>query len=245
MRSRVCLAATLSLLAVLPNVVDARRIGLPRRGHRRRSDAGAFAVYPILARPSSHSYPEWGAAWWQWALSMPATGHPLAQTGEVDCSLGQPDGSKVWFLGATIGADVSVSRSCAIPANTALFFPIFSAECSDVEEEAWSGFTPAERATCAANHVDGASVFLTLDGQSIPIEDHRVPVEDFEYTVIEDDINGAAQVARGRVDTTAVGGADGWYALLKPLSPGAHTLHFGGSLADSSVDVTYTLQVLP
>jgi hypothetical protein len=148
----------------------------------------------------------------------------------------------VWFLGATIGADTSVSRSCAIPANTALFFPIFSAECSDVKEQVW---TTAERATCAANRVDGASVFLTLDEHSIPIEAHRVPVEDFEYTVIEDGITGAAQAARGRVDTTALGGADGWYALLKPLSPGTHTLHFGGSLAGSSVDVTYTLQVLP
>jgi hypothetical protein len=37
--------------------------------------------------------------------------------------------------------------------------------------------------------------------------------------------------------------ADGFYLMIAPLSPGDHTLNFGGASPDFSVDVTYHLHV--
>jgi hypothetical protein len=36
----------------------------------------------------------------------------------------------------------------------------------------------------------------------------------------------------------AISYADGWYGMLKPLSPGSHTVHFSGSTPPSEVDPT-------
>ena len=44
--------------------------------------------------------------------------------------------------------------------------------------------------------------------------------------------------------------SDGFFVLLKPLPPGTHTITFGGttpggSLGPLSIDVTYTINVVP
>ena len=37
--------------------------------------------------------------------------------------------------------------------------------------------------------------------------------------------------------------ADGYYLMLKPLSPGVHTLHFVGTIPGFSLDITYHLRI--
>ena len=37
--------------------------------------------------------------------------------------------------------------------------------------------------------------------------------------------------------------ANGYYVMLRPLSPGKHVLNFGGVLSEMSQAVTYTLTV--
>ena len=78
-------------------------------------------VLPPQSSPHGKTYGEWGAAWWEWAASIPADSNPLLdQTGE-SCHEGQS--GKVFFLAGTFG-ETGVVRECTIPTGTALFFPI-------------------------------------------------------------------------------------------------------------------------
>jgi hypothetical protein len=63
------------------------------------------------------------------------------------------------------------------------------------------------------------------------------------------DIYGYSHVPAGDWDKSV---ADGWYAMLEPLSPGAHTIHFDATIFDASSqqnvlvqDVTYYINVAP
>jgi hypothetical protein len=111
-------------------------------------------VLPPDSNPFGQTYGQWSAAWWQWALVIsvhnpPFTGlinHPLFVTSPSQdpagalCAVGQS--GNVWFLGGAFGAtthpsgNTNASRNCAVPANTALFFPIANAECSTAEGSA-------------------------------------------------------------------------------------------------------------
>ena len=95
---------------------------------------------PKVITPDSvaygRTYSEWSAAWWQWTLSIPASNHPLFDTG--DCSVGQS--GPVWFLGGKFCASNNpncgysdVVRSCSVPAGKALYIPILNAEWSSLE----------------------------------------------------------------------------------------------------------------
>src|SRR4051794_39319289 len=59
-------------------------------------------IYPINSKPLGHSYGEWAASFWQWALSIPADRNPLFDTtGEF---AGEGQSGPMWFLPGTFGA---------------------------------------------------------------------------------------------------------------------------------------------
>lgn len=155
----------------------------------------------------------------------------------------------MWFLGGTF-ASGSVSRTCAVPADTHLFFPLvniapnnFNASpalsCQELKDQAaLYGNTPID-------------LSLDIDGETIT---------DFSpYRILSTACFNVTAVTGSPVSTTDSGtelAADnGYYVMLKPLSAGAHTLAFSGGLTfnqaqhgfdDSfSVAATYALTVAP
>ena len=60
-----------------------------------RAFAGGGTVIPPQADAFGKTYAEWGAAWWQWSLTLPLAGHPFYGC-PADCGAGQS--GKVWFL---------------------------------------------------------------------------------------------------------------------------------------------------
>src|SRR5262249_37694812 len=63
--------------------------------------AKGSGILPPGSRPYGKSYSEWSAAWWQWALSQPVTGHPFVDDPAFDVAAGQS--GQVWFLGTPFG----------------------------------------------------------------------------------------------------------------------------------------------
>src|SRR5215203_4555508 len=68
------------------------------------------------------------AAWWQWALEEPTSQNPLVgsydestDTGEIQCDGSNSSGT--WFLGGSFST-APVDRTCTVPADTQLFFPV-------------------------------------------------------------------------------------------------------------------------
>jgi hypothetical protein len=181
----------------------------------------AVAAPPQVKKPP----PPLTALWWQTVLSI--SGNPLDR-----CDLGTRD---VVFLAGTTGG--AATRSCTIPAGSSILVPLINVECSTAEG---NGDTPAELRACARGFVEQFSdLSLTIDGVAIAdLRRFRVQSPVFQFTAAEGNVFG---VPAGTTRSVA----DGFWVLIRPLSPGTHTISFGGAYPPGpfTTFVTYTLTV--
>lgn len=217
-------------------------LALAGRGHHK--------IAPIKAHAYGQTYGAWSADWWQWLRSIPADvlapdgespGHPLIAEGYLDCSLNQPRGH-VWFLAGTEGGDAM--RSCVVPRQKALFFPLVNAVFYNAEGE---DYTVAEKREALSDFLDLACrLGSTLDGTPtvFALTTVRTQSPPFLLETASPDIWGEDAL----VDPEAV--ADGFWVMVPPLPRGEHVLQFTGSVCDPdtgepwfTVDVTYNLFV--
>ena len=204
-------------------------------------------VFPVESSPFGNSYGDWSALWWQWAFAFPAgPGHPLFDETGADCGVGQA--GQVWFLGGVFNVSGSATRNCTVPAGKGLFFPIINVECSNVEG---NGTDAVQLRTCADSFAALAqNVSLVIDGSSFSTQRLRMPSPTFDFTLPAGNILGAAAgtciVDGGGICQTNHSVSDGFYAMVAPLSPGQHMIHFAGTFAapiNFTLDITYHLTV--
>jgi hypothetical protein len=200
------------------------------------------AVFPSNAHMYGSSYAAWSAAWWQWAMELPAAAnHPFNDDAGFDVTMGQS--GNVWFLATAFG---TVTRSCTIPSGKALYVGLLNTEASDLEG---LGSTYAERFSTAnwlADHIVPASLSFTVDGSAVNINSYRFTSPEFTFSAPTPWIYGATGG-----NGTSVG--DGYYVMVKPLSAGSHILHCTGAFHftladdgfdfDASADMTYNITV--
>jgi hypothetical protein len=78
------------------------------------------------------------------------------------------------------------------------------------------------------------ALVLDIDGQRVPnLETHRLATAEC-FNVL---------ARREGAPSAYPSAANGYYVMLKPLSPGKHELNFGGILPDMAQAVTYTVLV--
>lgn len=214
----------------------------------------ALAVSPELDSFSGRSYGELTAAWWQWQFSIPASENPRFAQGAVDCSRNQS--GPIWFLaGSSTGTDAFV-RSCEIPHQKALFFPVLNAswvnepnenltvaEKRDVLDGVMSDVRPGVLASRACR------LEVTVDGEisTNTVPTVRVQSPPFVVNTGPDPVFGTPN----HVDPEAI--SDGFWVLLPPFSPGQHVLRIRGAFCEldsteihpfiGGVDVTYNLTI--
>ena len=87
-------------------------------------------------------------------------------------------------------------------------------------------------------------MFATIDGVSVPDPyAHREttpPGQTFEFDVVA---NNPFRLPAGHSDIAIT---DGYWLMLPPLSPGQHTIHYGGKIDTRYTnDVTATITVVP
>lgn len=203
----------------------------------------AFGQTSTLIPPdqsfAGKTYGQLSAEWWQWAAAIPDPQSPL--TDQTGSRCGVKQSGEIWFLAGTTGG--SATRSCTVPAQKAIFFPIINAECSSVEG---AGTTDQDLRACATDLIDRVKVAeASVDGVALPINrDFRVqsPPPPFPIRFVG---NNPFGVPAGN----GVAVSDGFWVLLGPLPAGQpHTVHFhglarfpGGSTFE--IDVTYHLEV--
>jgi hypothetical protein len=179
-------------------------------------------VFSLSARPYGQSYGQWGTAWWQWALSIPAATNPLLDsTGEF---AGVAQSGPMWFLAGSLGD--SKERTITIPAGKAIFMPvhqwIFGATVNDCEPTV-PGVTcdvPTLRAAAAAAATGATVLEVSIDGQPVAqVSDYRALSPDsFDVTLPAGNILGLP------AGTYGPHVADGYWLMLTPLSVGQHTI---------------------
>ena len=211
--------------------------------------AGAILVSPaassaaqVIPRSSAfgNTYGEWSARWWQWLLSIPAATNPNLDPTGANCGEGQT--GQVWFLAGTFGG--SFTRTCTVPAGKALLFPIlntvFGQGVGDCTGPSDCNVT-ALRALAAAAEDNPMTLMVSIDGRNVKnLSQFRVTSPVFNYFLPADNILGISSGTYGPLVS------DGYWLLLKPLSPGTHTIHFKGvSNSAFESEVTYNLTVEP
>lgn len=188
--------------------------------HQVASKTAASTGLPVLppgAKVEGVSFGQWTARWWQWALSQPIEPY-LDPDGRL-CELGQE--GPVWFLAGTDGS-FTAKRKCIVPGGKYLLVPVINMIHMYHAAESDPDHThPCStlQARAAVNNDHLVSAVVLIDG--VPLADVA------QYRVRSDGC--FALDPQARVGASPSAAADGYWLLLKPLSPGRHTLSIGAN----------------
>jgi hypothetical protein len=207
--------------------------------------SGSLAFAPNT-RPFGTTMGDWSARWWRWELSIPASMNPGLDPSGAFCDQGQPT-SEAWYL-ASVFAFGSVTRSCSIPKGRAVIVALSTIlndyPCPDPNFQPAPGQSLGDFLRIGARQFEDAVNVLNLsvDGRNIDgLFNYRFESPLFQFrgdpsltSAIDPCITGQEQP----------GVSDGYFVMLKPLTPGAHIVHFGA--ADTrgfQSAITYQLDV--
>jgi hypothetical protein len=203
-----------------------------------------------------HTDSEWGALWWQWVYQLPQTSAtncviPFQDPTGANCGAGQAaDGYDVFFLAGTSEGTV-VRDMCQVPAGKALFVPILTFSGDNAGVPPAQQLSNADLQAALQSQLDGVTVSsleAEFDGVSIPnLGSYKSQVTQFMYTLPPEPNVYTCGGAPGVTGTVNPSYAAGYYFILAPPAPGAHTLHFAGksplTMPPLSVDVTYNFTI--
>jgi hypothetical protein len=235
---------TIVCLAGFGSTALAQRSMNPNFGDK--GGQGNPGVIPPNALVMGKSYGDWGAAWWQWALSIPFAVNPMNDQTGANAAQGQA--GPVWFLAGTFCVDINAgcalataTRTCTVPTGKHIFFPILNSECSTFEG---NGTTYQELRDCARSSGDIVTgMVCEVDG--VPLQNlqaYRATSGLFTWGPLPDGNILEAFGLPNTVGATSPAAQDGYYIMLAPLSAGPHTIHFAGSFGSLfALDVTYHL----
>jgi len=198
------------------------------------AEAQTEIAVPPAERVANTSQADWSKAWWQWAGSFDRSTSPVADRTGTNCHLKQ--NGPVWFLAGTYGTQRTV-RTCKVPRDKYLFFPLINYVVMPTTQTA-----SCNAAACCASYAQTAKS-ITDEPSNLVLELDGRRMDDLTFyrqATTECFDMGALAEPKYRVFPSA---ANGYYVMLRPLSPGTHVLNFGGMLPGMSQAVTYTLFV--
>jgi hypothetical protein len=171
--------------------------------------------------------------------------HPEADTAPATAGQSGP----VWFLPSLLDSG-DVTRALTVPEGTALFIPVLAvqydnATCDDPPPPALSAEELLDLAASDFRRF-GREASVTVDGRGA--KTFIVKAAGFEYTVAsENNVQQVFCVPDGATVDPSV--AVGRFVILKPLSPGEHTIVIAGVAGPPndepffSKTITYTITV--
>jgi hypothetical protein len=178
---------------------------------------------------------DWTILWWKWFISIPVDRSPaLDSTGELSgTSQYQPN---VWFLAGTFGG--SANRSCTIPKNKAILFPIINYQCSFADGPSFRTEDDLEE-RCRLEIDKIVEISAALDNKPIPTNKYRVHSKCFMVSMPPNN-------SLGVISGTTTMASDGYWLFIEPLPVGMHKLtSFGSCLAGRiRIGCTYDIQII-
>jgi hypothetical protein len=174
-----------------------------------------------VAAPSAAAVPDKKlgntlGAMWKNVLETPTPQNPFGGGGPLCVDLGG--------VVAPFGAPGTESITCVVKPGTKIFVAAWSAECSTLEGPPFFGSNEAELRACARAvnaGINTTDVVVSLDGKRVPVT--QVTSGLVRLDLPGDNIFGAA-AGTGPPGMPYLSVANGWVALLHPLTPGTHTI---------------------
>jgi hypothetical protein len=182
--------------------------------------------------------------WWNWAFS---TNPSPVNPGGDPCGGNFVDG--VFFLAGSFTPD-AVTRSCTVPANTPILFPVVNTACGaapTIDPDGDGNFTgdPQPYNKCAQDPIDdiasNSTMIATLNGEPLKIQRLESGLVTFTNPSPRSEI--LPNAPPGSYKSWASGF---WVYLPQGLEPGIYTLHWEVTFKDGTVfqDITYNLTVV-
>lgn len=181
-------------------------------------------MYDTKSQIYGKSYNDWTAEWWKWAYSIPLNENPAYDDYGINCIINQYD--PVWFFAGTFNH--SANRSCLIPDNVGILFPILNSECSYIEYPLIKNEDGLmECAQSIQNHVNYLNATLD-DRPLLKLDEYRIQSPLFNFSL---PANNILNLTKGE---TSAAISDGNWVFLKPLTVGKHTITFEGGFSNTS-----------
>ena len=188
---------------------------------------------------AGHDLSWYATDWWQWAFSMPVDQSPVRDPDGRLCGINQR--GPVWYLAGGFGS-ARIHRTCTIPADRLLFFPIITTMVTTM---------PGQEQTCdeaqaqaSENNERYVHLVVEIDGIRVP-ELQRTRISTIAC------FNLAGRTAPELEPRTFFpSAADGYWVMLAPLPAGDHRLEFrgfytnaGAPLGDAVQNISYDLHM--
>ena len=205
------------------------------------ADGGASpGIRPPNKKSYGKTYGQWAAAWQQWAFSIPADQSPFLD--ETGASAGVGQSGPVWFLAGNFGG--TTVRNITVPEGKSISFPVVNSFFIRTEPTEPTDIVGIR--AILQGFLAGASFSCEIHGRSVvDLADYYTESPLFNETLFADNLFGLDPGVYGPAMTA------GYYLMVKPLRPGAHTIHFNALLPnrpgegdDFSLDVTYNITVV-
>ncbi|MEO6207729.1 MAG: hypothetical protein ABIP77_07225, partial [Candidatus Limnocylindrales bacterium] len=193
------------------------------------SAADGAEVYASTSRPLGASYVTWTERWFQWAFGTPVDTNPISHPEGCTTNL---HGS-VWYMPHTFVGS-AVKTHCTIPKGTSILLAPGGALCDATEApDTWRSLRSCADLTWASLY--NFQVFI--DGQELrnlePF-DVATPVFKISYPV-----NNLFDLRPGSYNAVATGR----FVMLRPLTPGRHTIVVRDQSEDGTAQATAFLTV--
>jgi len=221
MTNKTFLVITLSAMLAVTLAISAVAVTMPIA-------AAEDDLNDNVPNPDSALYDTYTDGWVYWFLSTPSEfnlSNPELE--EVDCSVNQS--GHVWYLAgafapiedgmATNPGDI-LERDCLIPEGTKLLFPLANIFANDLTADGAESFNYLIT-TLASGSTD---LVVVVDG--VPLQNLELyQFQEFEAFEIDCQFEPFCDGQEFAVHA-------GNYIMINPLSPGQHTIEFGGSYPD-------------
>jgi hypothetical protein len=189
------------------------------------NSARAVSPLPVGASVDGKTTSAYIEDWWNWVGQFSAPDNPFTDTTGIDAVKHQA--GPVFFIAGQSGFEdhAPVTRDFDLPAGRFLLVPIVNALVANGPDPGYPD-TKTESDALTPGATDESSLLASIDGVDVPNPASYIQRSGTNFTLNLTDNNPIGFPAGTYTDANS----SGFWLLLPPLSPGDHTLNFGGSV---------------
>lgn len=181
-------------------------------------------LFPHDSKPFNVTMGKWLERYWIWVASIPEDVHPRGDVTGENCGTSQ--NGPVWFLDPPVTQPMRKTFYCEIPEGKAILVPLLVGECDGTILD---DPTDSNISECAKEGNQPGNILFSIDGKKlIEIKNTSQDKEQYSlYRTTSDFFNiffVKNNIFENATSDTYRAQADGYFAIVQPLSIGDHKM---------------------